>query len=512
MTTNPVTSKNLFIVDTSPSLSVGLRPFLYQDRALVTVMAKVVVDFGSGVAKILPPEPIRVDDEWRRPHLLSSLLRAGEAGFAKAACDVTLIGTAASKAPALELRARMRILRDGAEVLDKTITATGGRDAAGRPMEISAAQLMWEHAVGGSRATQEQCAANPVGTDQPRLTCATSRFACFGPIPAEWSIRSKLLQPTHAASLQHELAGIADGFPWEYFQTAPPDQRVPYLRGDERIVLEGFTQSGQPIDVALPNLFVRVWLVSRASLVASVRMTLDTLAIEANVTPGVSRAVVVFRGTIAPDVVFTEWENRGIVARLASDGSIEPPDDVAEVFARAPRVRWAMPRGRELSGDATMTLQSTPRNTADIGAPFQVAPAGRPPEPLRGTPSPNLPVRPARDAVEETLAMTGDTAQVLAEVLEPTVAARPGMPTYLRGREAPPQPVVGPLPPAEAPNESSRTLHSAQTQDTQVDAADAAMAGRLALAEESLREAGVPEDKIALAMAAYRRKLEALGS
>src|SRR5262249_54084137 len=35
------------------------------------------------------------------------------------------------------------------------------------------------------------------------------------------------------------LIDLPDDFAWEYFQAAPADQRVPFLRGDEWIVMDG---------------------------------------------------------------------------------------------------------------------------------------------------------------------------------------------------------------------------------------------------------------------------------
>lgn len=82
---------------------------------------------------------------------------------------------------------------------------------------------------------------------------APLRPAGFGPIARAWPARKRLLGATPRKALEGAIAEIPDGFDWSYFQAAPPDQRMMFLRGDEWIVLEGLSPARPHIATRLPG-------------------------------------------------------------------------------------------------------------------------------------------------------------------------------------------------------------------------------------------------------------------
>ncbi|MDI3287328.1 DUF2169 domain-containing protein [Polyangium sp. 15x6] len=82
---------------------------------------------------------------------------------------------------------------------------------------------------------------------------APLRPAGFGPIARAWPARKRLLGATPRKALEGAIAEIPDGFDWSYFQAAPPDQRMTFLRGDEWIVLEGLSPARPRLATRLPG-------------------------------------------------------------------------------------------------------------------------------------------------------------------------------------------------------------------------------------------------------------------
>jgi hypothetical protein len=137
--------------------------------------------------------------------------------------------------PAHAMQARLALFRGEIAILDKTILVQD-------PRGFQRVPLVYEQAFGGVGV-----ADNPLGVGEDEGTGAPILIdprspqhpAGFGPIARAWPARRRLLGATSRKTLDAPIAEIPRGFDWSYFQAAPLDQRIDFLRGDEWIVLAG---------------------------------------------------------------------------------------------------------------------------------------------------------------------------------------------------------------------------------------------------------------------------------
>lgn len=114
--------------------------------------------------------------------------------------------------------------------------------------------LVYEKAARGANGWE-----NPFGIDasdgEARVLDPQdpARPAGLGPIARAWPVRKRLLGKTRRETLEGPNAEIPAGFDWSYFQAAPPDQRIDYLRGDEWIVLENLHPAARRLEMRLPR-------------------------------------------------------------------------------------------------------------------------------------------------------------------------------------------------------------------------------------------------------------------
>ncbi|WP_437281774.1 DUF2169 domain-containing protein [Sorangium sp. So ce375] len=102
----------------------------------------------------------------------------------------------------------------------------------------------WENPFGVDASDGEAGVLDPRDPTRP---------AGFGPIARAWPVRKRLLGKTRRETLEGPNAEIPAGFDWSYFQAAPPDQRIDYLRGDEWIVLENLHPAARRLEMRLPR-------------------------------------------------------------------------------------------------------------------------------------------------------------------------------------------------------------------------------------------------------------------
>lgn len=116
--------------------------------------------------------------------------------------------------------------------------------------------LVYERALGGPRSTE-----NPVGTGRVTgsrlpdlIDPADVRHPIgFGPIAPWWPVRAALLGGRDPSALAGPVAEIPGDIDWAYFQAAPREQRVPHLRGDEWIRIEGMIAEHPALETRLPG-------------------------------------------------------------------------------------------------------------------------------------------------------------------------------------------------------------------------------------------------------------------
>jgi hypothetical protein len=76
---------------------------------------------------------------------------------------------------------------------------------------------------------------------------------CFGPIARHWPARQRLLHGLDPRQVDGARVEFPEGFAWEYFQVAPPDQRLDYLQGNEAILLGGMHPSLPMVRSRMPG-------------------------------------------------------------------------------------------------------------------------------------------------------------------------------------------------------------------------------------------------------------------
>lgn len=318
--------------------------FSLDGRLRVAVIVKATFALADGLPMIsAEPQAIAERDVHPEGDASRSLLVASDLVPYRAKADVTLTGSACAPAGAPASRVSVRIMlgRGPKTLLDKRIVAQGplgpGGAAAG-PMPFASTPLLWELATKGP--------SNPAGTPTegwPRICDAWSRPGPVGvgPIPAAWPTRRAFgVTPTieggvmRLPSQVHVYDHVHQGFPWDYFQCAPPDQRVEYLQGDEWLVLEGLHADKPRLQSALPNARVaaRVTGDPKNPIGEGVQLFADTLHVDAD-----NRlASVVWRGSFAAESE-AALPRYAVFAKLLSDAALRPSATGAAPKSAAPK-------------------------------------------------------------------------------------------------------------------------------------------------------------------------------
>lgn len=229
-----------------------------QLRVAVVVKATFIITPDRPMLPV-DPDPIVRADEHRDAGPTSALVAASDLVPYRPRADVLLHGHARAPqgrpTPAMALR--LMVSRDQAVPIDKRLVARGTPDPSGKPGEptpFSIMPLVYEVAVGGPRAP-----ANPAGIAEGGGRWANlvdprkpTRPAGFGPISPRWPARRGLLS-VDAAILDAPIPDLPAHFVWAYFNAAPEDQRIDFLRGDEWIGFEGMNSQLPRVQSCLPG-------------------------------------------------------------------------------------------------------------------------------------------------------------------------------------------------------------------------------------------------------------------
>jgi uncharacterized protein YjbI with pentapeptide repeats len=191
--------------------------------------------------------------------------------------EVLLTGRACSPAgPAPALSVRLYVGGDTG-VLDKTLHVYGERaDGDPRPRPFAWMPLVYERAVGGPGTDNpvgmgERAGPNVVDTSDPR------RPAGFGPLGAAWPGRTRRVV-SRPPGMIGALLDLPDDLPLSYFQSAPDDQLVERIEGDEWIVVDGMHPELSRFQSQLPSLRARARL--SGSSTGDVELRIDRLQVD----------------------------------------------------------------------------------------------------------------------------------------------------------------------------------------------------------------------------------------
>ncbi|WP_437522540.1 DUF2169 domain-containing protein [Sorangium sp. So ce726] len=381
------------------------------------------------------------------------------------------VGTTATALPV-----RVALFRDGRWILNKALHVFGDRTReAPSPRPFSRMPLVYERALGGPHLD-----VNPVGVGSDAVLPSIvdpgdpMRPAGFGPIARHWAPRRHLLARDQAAD---PLALDLDGsFDFRYFQAAPADQQIDFLRGDEWVFLEGLHPHWPWLRSSLPSArgLARLYRTGTEGEDQGqpVELAADTLTIDADRL----LCSVVWRGNVAllPGdtparmrvVAGVEMPGQPLAWPSAAAAPPQPPrwhGAPGPVAGRRPIARTLLVEehtadARDSSHAADMRMKppfalAAPGSgraspvTAIPGAPWSARPHLAPPPPLPAVMAsdPTNLYAPQLDAVPFGLTVTAITENTAEPVAPPHAPAAPAL-------VSPAEPaLVSPVAPAEPP-------------------------------------------------------------
>ncbi|HRI71661.1 MAG TPA: DUF2169 domain-containing protein, partial [Polyangium sp.] len=223
--------------------------------------------------------------------------------------------------PTPALSARLALFRERS-LIDKTVHVFGERAASApqQPRPFERVPLVYERTWGGVGNEDNPVGVSAGASTLPSICDATNptKAVGFGPISRQWPQRRRLLGGIEPGRLDAPIPDFPNGFDFRYFNAAPTDQQIEYLRGDEWIVLDGMHPTMPRVQSRLPQMrgkagvfFVTTNSVSHHQVVDLVP---DMLVIDAEKLV----ASVVFRGSLP-------LESLDVLPRLRVFADVELP-------------------------------------------------------------------------------------------------------------------------------------------------------------------------------------------
>lgn len=149
---------------------------------------------------------------------------------------------------------------------DRTWKSTSQASGATDPKPFKAMPLEWSRAWGGpanpvGRSLESPLVPNLERSDEPVLDRSAVRGpVSFAPVNPRWQPRAAKAGQTFDAAYQRDRAPFhPTDMDWTYFNAAPEDQQVPYLRGDEEVVLQNLHPTIAVFRTKLPGIRIRVF-------------------------------------------------------------------------------------------------------------------------------------------------------------------------------------------------------------------------------------------------------------
>ena len=367
-------------------VAVATRIWRFRATLHVTALAKATFAFTpGGVMSLTTPLQINVAEVPGGPMRTTGAFAPSDIVPLLPRADVTFSGHAYApgRTGARTLRVRLALSRprgpesgpsDGPLLLDKSLEIIGTRTATRAwpnppPALFTKMALVYERAFGGTGHH-----TNPIGTGAeadirgrthlPNVVHAANTAvpvepAGFGAVPIKWPLRTRLL-PNLGDMLRAPIASLPDDIDLAHFHSAPFDQRIDFLRGDEWIILDRLNATHERVETRLPGAVGVARVMTRDGEQHALNMRADTLWIDGDA----ELCTVVWRGSF-PVPTDASLPLIAIAAGVELPGapvawpSIEwPRSEVVEM----PRI--ATPRISPLGG--TMVI---PENESEEGPP-----------------------------------------------------------------------------------------------------------------------------------------------
>jgi len=256
-------------------------------------------------------------DEYYGEPAVTSIRQACDFALAKPKTDVVLVGSAHSPGgvPTQALRVTMQV----GNVIEKTIRVVGNRKwemsllsglRATEPEPFQSMPLTYERAFGGSDTTHRNPrrhgfhyenlvgvglhtntdTAQAIDKPLPNLEDTRRPIASWGDttptmgfsfVSPNWKPRINHAGTYDDEWLENRFPFLPDDFDEMYFQTAPADQTVPYLKGGERVTLTNLSPHGELVfSLPVVDLPVTFLYRSREENEENHRPNLDTVILE----------------------------------------------------------------------------------------------------------------------------------------------------------------------------------------------------------------------------------------
>jgi len=369
-------------VDVVPPASAETVVWRLEGVLKLTVVVKATLTIvHDGVMELAKARPVLECDVHHDKTSLSSLSIAHDIAPHLPDAGIVVLGHAYAPPgqPTQALTARFAVIGEGGRV-DKSVHVYGDRtpDRPRQPEPFQKMPLLYERSVASERD-------NPVGITSksghlPNLVDPhrATHPGGFGGVSRYWPVRRSLRGSVPRRLLEGVMPDIPSGFDWGYFHAAPADQRMPYLKGDEWLVLDRLHPVLSRVHSRLPGIEARARFWSPGEAPREVMMSADTLLID------VDRQVchLVWRGRIGP---LTDEALRSLRVEAGVQTSTRAliwPEDVGATRKSAVRE----PALEEMSPDSGTELLPTEVAPSPMTKPSAPPPVAR----LRTVPPPAL--------------------------------------------------------------------------------------------------------------------------
>ncbi len=396
-----------------------------EGRLHVTVIVKSTFAFAQDAAMTrVEPQPILRAEVHHGKHPTRSVQFTSDLVPYLPQADVLFTGHAHARAGGIVQAQLVRLeIFDGAgaqPLLNKALLVQD-------PKGFDRMPLVYERAFGGLGSQD-----NPLGTGamagspEPNIVnpMDPKRVASFGPIGRIWPARKRLLGKTPRSALDADIAELPRSFDWTYYQAAPPEQRIDYLKGDEWILLEGLHPTMSRLQMQLPGARGLAWVDGLADFGVpeghEVILNADTLRIDGDE----QRCTMVWRAAFS----------------VPSEEALQALQIMAAVQIRGERLSWIDAGGkpsdleitrRDENSTGTLTLDAEPQKKPALPFGVTMTPShGR--GPRTGTlpfleayhPSPSSPSSPLAQSSLPPVRQPDDSSATLAIAPDPDEVTR----------------------------------------------------------------------------------------
>lgn len=305
--------------------TLGMEPS-GREHIVVVVKGTFAIPDDGGEARLADEQmPLVMADTFTGEPGLSAPIYESDYCLTKPYCDVLLNGSA--WAPRGRRSERVRVgLRVGP--IHKEIDVVGDRvwerglpggPRPSAPMPFETMPISYDRAYGGvddsnperiasyvqnivgvgyqPRRPSSEILGRPVpNTEEPGRPVTSVngsyRSMSFGPLGRNFPPRPDFAGTYDQRWLDETFPFLPDDFDYRYFQSAPPDQQMPYPRGGEEVELKNLTANGG-VRFRLPAIDIPVEFTNDSFVRNEVQATLDTVVIE----PDLGRVLLVWRAS-----------------------------------------------------------------------------------------------------------------------------------------------------------------------------------------------------------------------